>query len=88
MREKLGGRRLRFSDAERALLARKVKAVGRKTLMELDPIVSPDTLLRWHRIMRETSELIVLMAHENPSWGIRGFRGLVLTSNIASAVER
>ena len=47
MREKLGGRRLRFSDAERALLARKVKAVGRKTLMELDPIVSPDTLLRW-----------------------------------------
>jgi putative transposase len=32
-----------------ALLARKAKAVGRKALLELDTIVSPDTLLRWHR---------------------------------------
>jgi len=38
-----------FTDAERALLARKAKAVGRKALLELDTIVSPDTLLRWHR---------------------------------------
>jgi hypothetical protein len=30
-------------------LARKAKAVGRKALLELDTIVSPDTLLRWHR---------------------------------------
>jgi transposase InsO family protein len=29
-------------------LARKAKAVGRKALLELDTIVSPDTLLRWH----------------------------------------
>jgi transposase InsO family protein len=49
LKEKLGGKRLRFSDAERALLARKAKAVGRKALLELDTIVSPDTLLRWHR---------------------------------------
>jgi hypothetical protein len=39
----------RFTEAERALLARKAKAVGRKALLELDTIVSPDTLLRWHR---------------------------------------
>jgi len=38
-----------FTDAERALLARKAKAVGRKTLLKLDTIVSPDTLMRWHR---------------------------------------
>jgi transposase InsO family protein len=31
------------------LLARKAKAVGRKALLELETIVSPDTLLRWHR---------------------------------------
>ena len=43
------GKRLRFIDAERALLARKAKAVGRKALLELDTIVSPDTLMRWHR---------------------------------------
>jgi putative transposase len=41
--------RIRFTDAERALLARKAKAVGRKALLKLDTIVSPDTLLRWHQ---------------------------------------
>ncbi len=49
LKARLRGRRIRFTDAERALLARKAKAVGRKALLELDTIVSPDTLLRWHR---------------------------------------
>jgi len=40
---------IRFTDAERALLARKAKALGRKALLELDTLVSPDTLMRWHR---------------------------------------
>jgi putative transposase len=31
------------------MLARKAKAVGRKALLELDTLVSPDTLMRWHR---------------------------------------
>ena len=46
---RLSGKRIRFTDAERALLARKAKAVGRKALLALDTIVSPDTLMRWHR---------------------------------------
>ena len=49
LKARLRGRRIRFTDAERALLARKAKAVGRRALLELDTIVSPDTLLRWHR---------------------------------------
>ena len=49
LKERLRGKRIRFTDAERALLARKAKAVGRKALLELDIIVSPDTLLWWHR---------------------------------------
>jgi putative transposase len=49
LKERLRGRRIRFTDAERALLGRKAKAVGRQALLELDTIVSPDTLLRWHR---------------------------------------
>src|SRR5258705_10737215 len=49
LKERLHGKRIRFTDAERALLARKAKAVGRKTLLKLDTIVSPDTLMRWHR---------------------------------------
>ena len=49
LKERLRGKRIRFTDAERALLARKAKAVGRKALLELDTLVSPDTLMRWHR---------------------------------------
>jgi len=49
LKDRLRGKRIRFTDAERALLARKAKAVGRKALLELETIVSPDTLLRWHR---------------------------------------
>src|ERR1700682_841567 len=33
LKDRLGGRRIRFTDAERALLARKGKAVGRGTVM-------------------------------------------------------
>src|SRR5450755_1708549 len=49
LKERLRGKRIRFTDAERALLARKAKVVGRKALLELDTIVSPDTLLQWHQ---------------------------------------
>ena len=49
LKDRLRGKRIRFNDAERALLARKAKAVGRKALLQLDTIVTPDTLMRWHR---------------------------------------
>jgi len=49
LKERPRGKRIRFTDAERALLARKAKAVGRKALLELDTVVCPDTLMRWHR---------------------------------------
>src|SRR5215203_6161408 len=49
LKQRLRGKRIRFSDAERALLARKAKAVGREALLKLDTLVTPDTLLRWHR---------------------------------------
>jgi hypothetical protein len=49
LKERLRGKRIRFTDAERALLGRKAKAVVRKALMKLDTIACPDTLLRWHR---------------------------------------
>ncbi len=47
LREQLGGKRLRFTDAQRRRLARKAKPLGRRLLRELSPIVTPDTLLRW-----------------------------------------
>ncbi len=49
LREQLGGKRLRFSDRQRRRLAVKAKAIGRKRLFEIGTLVTPDTLLRWHR---------------------------------------
>jgi hypothetical protein len=51
LKERLRGKRIRFTDVERALLARKAKAVGRGVPLELDSVVSPDTLMRWHRCL-------------------------------------
>lgn len=49
LRSRLGRRRLVFTDPERRTLATLAKEIGSKTLRELDPLVSPATLLRWHR---------------------------------------
>ena len=49
LRSRLAGRRIIFTDAERRTLAALAKGLGRKALRDLDPIVTPATLLRWHR---------------------------------------
>jgi transposase InsO family protein len=51
LKERVGGRRIRLTDAERCRLARKAHALGRKVLNELHTLVTPDTLLRWYREM-------------------------------------
>jgi transposase InsO family protein len=49
LRARLGGQRIVFTDAERRQLAEKARALGCKALHELGTIVTPETLLRWHR---------------------------------------
>jgi len=49
LREQLGPRRLRFTDHQRIRLAAKAKHLRRPVLREIGSIVSPDTLLAWHR---------------------------------------
>ena len=49
LRDKVPGKRIRFTDAERRRLATKAKTLGWGKLKDLCPIVTPDTLLRWHR---------------------------------------
>src|SRR5687767_12501002 len=49
LREQLGTRRLRLSDDQRCRLAVKAKGVGRKLLTEVATIVTPATLMAWHR---------------------------------------
>jgi len=49
LREQLGASRLRFTDDQRVRLAAKAKHLRRRVLQEIGTIVSPDTLLAWHR---------------------------------------
>ena len=105
LKERLGGRRIRFTDSERRRLARKAYALGRKVLGELETLVTPDTLLRWHRqlvalkwtytqrrgpgrprVMQTIVDLILRMAHENPSWGYTRIRGAL--ANLGHRVGR
>ena len=49
LKQQLGGRRLRLTNAQRRRLAAKGKALGYRMLSEVATIVTPDTILRWHR---------------------------------------
>jgi putative transposase len=49
--------RIRLTDEERRRLARHGHRLGRRRLGEVATIVTPDTILRWHRQLRVTSSL-------------------------------
>ncbi len=49
LRELHGNRRLRLTDDQRRRLGVWGRALGRRVLRECGPIVTPDTILRWHR---------------------------------------
>ena len=49
LREPLGPGRLRFTDAPRRRLAAQATRLGRRVRRDLHTLVTPDTLLRWHR---------------------------------------
>jgi transposase InsO family protein len=49
LRRQLRGRRLRLTDDDRRRLAAPAHQLGRQALREIATIVTPDTLLRWHR---------------------------------------
>jgi len=49
LKRQLRGKRLRLTDDERRRLARLGMALGRKLLTKVATIVTPDTILAWHR---------------------------------------
>ena len=49
LKEQLGGQRLRLSDDRRRRLTSKAKRVGPQLLAQVATIVTPETLLAWHR---------------------------------------
>src|SRR5204862_4685279 len=55
LKEQLGCRRLRLNDDQRRRLAAKAKRLGRRILAEVASIVTPETLLAWHRKLIDTN---------------------------------
>src|SRR6516225_9125801 len=51
LREKIGKRRILLDDDQRRRLAVKGKVLGRKVLAQIGTLVTPDTILRWHRLL-------------------------------------
>jgi hypothetical protein len=49
LREMLGRRRLRCTDAQRKRLAIRGKALGRALLRGITTLIEPETILDWHR---------------------------------------
>src|SRR5213593_3933920 len=54
LREQLKGRRVRLTDDQRRRLAAKGQPLGRRILRQVATIVTPDTILRWHRSRRDS----------------------------------
>lgn len=49
LREQIGRRRMRFTNDQRRRLAARAKELGRKLLAQVATIVTPETLMAWHR---------------------------------------
>ena len=49
LKDQVKGRRLRLSDNQRRRLATKGHRLGRPILRQMATLVTPDTILRWHR---------------------------------------
>ena len=49
LKEQMGGRKLRLNDDQRRRLAATAKRLGQRALDRVATIVTPDTLMRWHR---------------------------------------
>jgi putative transposase len=101
LRSRIGRGRILFTDPERRTLGALAKEIGINALRELDPLVSPATLLRWHRELVaqkwtflerlrpgrprtaiDIEQLIVRIAHENPSWGYTRICGALLNLDV------
>jgi hypothetical protein len=49
LKGQMKGRRLRLTDDQRRRLAAKGRRLGRRLLRQVATLVTPDTILRWHR---------------------------------------
>lgn len=51
LREHHGNKRLQFTDSQRRCLAQRAKKLSRRTLLDRETVVTPETLLRRYRTL-------------------------------------
>jgi len=85
LKQQLGGRRLRLTDAQRRRLAAKGKAIGYRVLSEVATIAKRRDSGR-PPVMKEIAELTVRIAREAPSWGYSRIQGAL--ANLGHTVAR
>ena len=74
LKEKLGKKRILLNDDQRRRLAVKGKILGRKQLEQVGTLFTPDTILRWHRMLVPRSGITARTA--SPSVGHELVRSL------------
>ena len=92
LRAKIPGKRVRFTQAQRNLLASKAKGIRFSRLKELANAITTETLLRWIRskydssakrergrptIPKEMRDLAIQLAKENSTWGYTKVQGVL-----------
>ena len=77
LKAQLAGRRLRLTDAQRCRLAVLGQRLGRAVLRDVATLVTPDTILRWHRELVARKWTYVRVRGGRP--GLQGYlRALVV----------
>jgi putative transposase len=79
LQRQLGDKQVRFTPADRALLAAFLHRLPRQTLHRLRILVRPDTILRWHRdLLRQRHARISRPKRPGRPRTIRSIRVLIL----------
>ena len=82
LKQQLGRKRLRLTDDHRRRLAVRGKAIGRRALADVASIVTPDTILRWHRQL-----IAQKWTHERRSPGRRRIMQVIAELTVRMARE-
>jgi len=82
LKEQFKGRKLRITDDQRRRLAAKGKQLGRRLLNRVATIVTPDTIMRWHRRL-----IAFKWTHETPTPGRRGIMRAIRELIVRMALE-
>jgi len=77
LKAQLSGRRLQLNDEQRRRLAVLGQRLGRAVLREVATLVTPDTILRWHRDLI-ARKMDIRSAATRPTWVLAEIRLLVL----------